>query len=541
MNERDMNNINRSTDSKLKEANVYSYARWSSDGQSDGDSGRRQDERARQWCASHGLKLTGGEQDAGVSAWKGKNRSEGSGLSRLLKIVKPGDYLLVEDNDRLSRQDWLTAMNFLSEIVGKGVTVVTLDNGNEIDAESFRRNPGCFLPAIMRAHLGNDENEKKSERIKASWQARKDRIAKGQAANFNLPNWLRWDKETDRPVLAEENAKVIRLMFTWALEGLGCQTIARRLHREGYKLVVKGKRCERILTISAPYVWRTLRNKLTIGHGIYVQPAPPGVYPAVVDERTFYAVQQRLEVNKHQTTCRVTSTSSLFTGIAYCSKCGGTLCRFTQCRKSKRYHYLVCSETVHKHGRCGMTGIRYDAIEKSFIHLLMETDFVRKKLSEQQPAAPTLCDSLAGQLADAERQAGKLMSLIKSDPDPSPMVYQSMKSEEAKAKELREQIEVEQRRLKAEAPSLALENYDDFCSRFSGRMEQADYRQMIKAQLRGFVLRIVVNLGENRYTVWLNGAKQPIEVYILKNDWVLSPSPAWAMGRQVAEGSNVIG
>jgi len=534
--------MNRSIDCNPKSQKVYSYARWSSDGQGDGDSNRRQHELAKQWCARRGLALTDTEQDAGVSAWKGKNRSEGSGLSRLLKVLKSGDYLLVEDMDRLSREDWLTAMDFVRDIVKTGATLVTLNNGNEIDAERFRRDPGCFLPALMRAHLGNDENEKKSLRIKASWDARKAGIAKGQAANFNLPNWLRWDKETDRPVLAEENAKVIRLMFTWALEGLGCQTIARRLHREGYKLVVKGKRCERILTISAPYVWRTLRNKLTMGHGIYVQPPPPGVYPAVVDEQTFYAVQQRLEVNKHQTTCRVTSTSSLFTGIAYCSKCGGTLCRFTQCRKSKRYHYLVCSETVHKHGRCGMTGIRYDAIEKSFIHLLMETDFVRNKLSEQQqPAAPTLCDSLAGQLADAERQAGKLMSLIKSDPDPSPMVYQSMKSEEAKAKELRKQIEVEQRRLKAEAPSLALENYDDFCSRFKGRMEQADYRQMIKAQLRGFVLRIEVILGENRYAVWLNGVTQPIEVCILKNDWVLSPSPAWVLGRQIADGGNVIG
>ena len=289
MNERDEECMKETKDCNLKSARVYSYARWSSDSQGDGDSSRRQDERAKQWCASRGLGLAGGEQDAGVSAWKGKNRHEGSGLSRLLKMVKSGDYLLVEDNDRLSRQDWLTAMIFLSEIVAKGVTVVTLANGNEIDAARFRRDPGCFLPAILRAHLGNDENEKKSERIKASWQARKDKIAKGQAANLRLPCWLRWDKDADCPVLVEENAKVIRKMFEWALAGLGCQTIARRLHREGYKLVNKGKRRERALTLSAPYVWRTLRNKLVIGCGIYVEPSVPGVFPPVVDENTFYA------------------------------------------------------------------------------------------------------------------------------------------------------------------------------------------------------------------------------------------------------------
>ena len=533
--------MNRSIDCNQKDANVYSYARWSSDGQGDGDSSRRQDDRAKQWCASRGLKLTGGEQDAGVSAWKGKNRLEGSGLSRLLKIVKPGDYLLVEDNDRLSRQDWLTAMNFLAEIVAKGVTVVTLDNGNQIDAERFRRDPGCFLPAIMRAHLGNDENEKKSERIKASWQARKAKIANGQAANFNLPCWLRWDKESDRPVLVENNAHVIRQMFQWALDGLGCQTIARRLHREGCNLVVKGKRRVRTLTISGPFVWRTLRNKLTIGHGIYVQPSPPGVYPAVVDEKTFYAVQQRLEANKHQTAPRATSTSSLFTGIAFCSKCGGTLCRFTQSRKTKSYQYLVCSETVHKHGECGMTSIRYDAIEMSFLHLLNQTDFVRKMLNEQQPAAPMLIDSLAGQLAEAERQVGKLMSLIKSDPNPSPVVYQSIKTEEAKAAELRQKIEAEQGRLAAEVPAMALGNYEEFCQHFCGQMERAEYRRAVKAMLPSFVSRIVVNLGENRYSVWLKGVAQPIDVYISKHrDWIFSPAPSWVLGRPIAEGANII-
>ena len=124
--------MNRSKDSKLKDANVFSYARWSSDGQSDGDSSRRQDETARQWCVRQGLELTSSEQDAGVSAWKGKNRREGSGLSRLLKVLKPGDYLLVEDIDRLSREDWLTAMDFVRDIVATGATLVTLNNGNPL-------------------------------------------------------------------------------------------------------------------------------------------------------------------------------------------------------------------------------------------------------------------------------------------------------------------------------------------------------------------------------------------------------------------------
>lgn len=162
-NTKEIDNCNR------KSVNVYSYARWSSDQQTEGDSLRRQEQAAKDWCARRGLTLTKGAIDSGVSAKAGKNRAAGTGLDRLLKLVKPGDYLLVEDNDRLSRQDWLSAMNFLGDVVAKGVTVVTLSNGNTIDAERFREDPGCFLPAILRAHLGHDENTKKSERIAASW------------------------------------------------------------------------------------------------------------------------------------------------------------------------------------------------------------------------------------------------------------------------------------------------------------------------------------------------------------------------------------
>jgi len=232
-----------------KSANVYSYARWSSDAEGEGDSLRRQSQMAEAWCQRRCLTLTCFNKDEAVSAWNDRNQREGSGLSRLLKRVQPGDHLLAEDNDRLSRQDWLTACNFLSDRVKRGVVVVTLANGDEIDKQRFERDPGCFLPVVLRSHLGHDVNEKKSERIKASWEARRQRMRDGKAANLHLPCWLAWDADIEKAVLVENNARVIRKMFALALEGLGCQTIARRLHAEGENLAVGGKRRERMLTM----------------------------------------------------------------------------------------------------------------------------------------------------------------------------------------------------------------------------------------------------------------------------------------------------
>jgi DNA invertase Pin-like site-specific DNA recombinase len=508
------------------EVRAYSYARWSSDGQADGDSDRRQTQMAEDWCSRRGLRLAGMEKDEGVSAWKGKNRSEGSGLSRLLKLVRPGDYLLVEDNDRLSRQDWLTAMNFLAEIVGKGVTVVTLTNGNEINEERFKKDPGVFLPAILRAHLGHDENTKKSVRIKASWQARKRKLAEGQAARMFLPCWLRWEKDTEKPVLVECNASVVRRMFDLALKGMGCQTIARRLIAEGCEFVLNSKHGRRSLSPTANYVWRTLRNKMVIGFATCIQPQQAGVFPAVVDENTFYAVQTLAASNRNQTVKRAHSTSSLFTFIARCSKCGGSLCRFTQSRHGKRYEYLVCSDSLHKHGRCGVAGVRYERLERSFVALMADTGLVRRAMATHETAQASPVDSLIGQLADVEAQIGKYLELIEGDPIPSRTLYAALKAAEAKGDYLRKRIDDE--RAAAAAKTATIESYEQLHAELAEKISEPDYREEFKALLRTLVDRVVVDIKQASYEVRFKHSAMPLFVKLGPRDsWFFAPDPDW--------------
>lgn len=509
---------------KQKKVNVFLYERWSSEAQGEGDSDRRQSQLAENWCARRGLRLTGLEKDDGVSAWKGKNRNEGSGLSRLLKLVRPGDYLLVEDNDRLSRQDWLTAMNFLNEIVEKGVTIVTLSNGNEIDAERFRKDAGCFLPALLRAHLGHDENEKKSERIQAAWEARKLAMQKGEAVRMHVPCWLSFDRK-GKPVLVESNARVIRLMFEWAAEGLGCQTIARKLHREGHKLVVEGKRRERELAIGTSYVWRTLRNKMAIGVNTYVTPSQPHVFPAVIDDQTFYAVQAKIEGNRHRTAPRAHNQANLFTGLARCSQCGGTLCKFTQCRGGRSYRYLVCSDTLHKHGRCGLASFRYDLFEQSFGALLAQSGLMQKLLEGEKKTSRV--DELVGKIASVDREIGKIVGMIRGDKTPARSLANLLKELEAERDQLTEALEVERAAaLASPTPDLAYDELKVIFAELDGTG-----RQRAKALIGDLVEKIVVRLGEDRYEVHFRGCAMPVDVTVIKRPlgWMFSPSPGWVV------------
>ena len=518
-----MENTQETDNCNRKKVNVYSYFRWSSDGQSDGDSERRQTQMAKSWCARRGLSLTGWEKDDGVSAWTGKNRIEGSGLSRLLRRLRPGDYLLIEDLDRLSRQDWRTAINFVAEIVDKGVTLVTLNNGNEITAERFAHDPGCFLPAVLRAFLGNDENQKKSERIKASWEARKQGMRNGKAANLHLPCWLAWDDDVDKPVLVENNAAVIRKFFELSLQGMGCQTVARKLHKDGDRLVVKGKRRERVLTVGTSYIWRTLRNKMCIGYGTYVEPPQPNVYPRVVSDSMFYSVQARLEANHHQTAPRASSDVNLFTGLARCSKCGGPLSKFSQCKK-KTYPYLVCSDSVHRHGQCGVRSIRYDQVEQTFLSLLAHTPLVRSILNGR-PEEPSVLDTLKGKLADARASSEKFFRLIDRDPNPSKRLSDALKAAEAKEAELHAQIEAETAKARTATP--AAQVYDG-CLDLLGRGLKPEDRGRLRLALCDFVDKIVVRLEEKNYDVYFHGCKLPITVHpISPHDWTFDPAPTW--------------
>jgi DNA invertase Pin-like site-specific DNA recombinase len=108
---------------------AYSYVRFSTPEQMRGDSFRRQVQAAERYALANGLmmdtKFT--FHDLGVSAFRGRNRVDGM-LGEFLSYVRSGDipkgaYLLVENLDRVSRENAWDAMHTLQNIAREGVTV----------------------------------------------------------------------------------------------------------------------------------------------------------------------------------------------------------------------------------------------------------------------------------------------------------------------------------------------------------------------------------------------------------------------------------
>src|SRR5262245_66010488 len=114
---------------------AYSYIRFSTAEQLKGDSLRRQTEAAAAWCERHGVTLDESTtlHDLGKSAFLGKHREnpDRHALAAFLKLaeggrIPTGSYLLIENLDRLSREEEVPACHLLTSILMKGIKVVQM-------------------------------------------------------------------------------------------------------------------------------------------------------------------------------------------------------------------------------------------------------------------------------------------------------------------------------------------------------------------------------------------------------------------------------
>ncbi|EBK0477677.1 recombinase family protein [Salmonella enterica] len=150
---------------------LYSYIRFSSMRQSEGSSYERQIAMARRVAEEHGLELVNDYQDLGVSAFKGANSRTGA-LSRFLdeigRSIPVGSWLFIENLDRLSRADIVTAQELFLSIIRRGITIVTGMDNKIYSLETVNANPLDLLISIMMFTRGNEESQTKRNRTNAS-------------------------------------------------------------------------------------------------------------------------------------------------------------------------------------------------------------------------------------------------------------------------------------------------------------------------------------------------------------------------------------
>lgn len=227
--------MDRQTDNAPKGAppRAYSYVRMSSAEQLKGDSLRRQTEQAAKYAKANGLVLDDERlHDLGKSAFSGEHRSVGV-LGTFLKRIEdgeipPGSYLLVESLDRLSREAIVPALSQLQAIVGKGITVVTLFDGQKY---KDLNDPMQMLLSIFMMSRAHEESKTKSQRVGQAWQNKRN-TASTRRLTRTCPQWLRPQAGDAGFEPIPERVEIVQRIFNESAGGLGAYTIARRLNRD---------------------------------------------------------------------------------------------------------------------------------------------------------------------------------------------------------------------------------------------------------------------------------------------------------------------
>jgi hypothetical protein len=112
---------------------AYSYLRFSTKKQERGDSIRRQIEARDLWLKRHPLVTLapdGAYEELGTSSFRGKHRlDDKTALKQFINAVesgrvKPGAFLIVESFDRLTREEFGGAAEFVLGLVNRGIRIV---------------------------------------------------------------------------------------------------------------------------------------------------------------------------------------------------------------------------------------------------------------------------------------------------------------------------------------------------------------------------------------------------------------------------------
>jgi DNA invertase Pin-like site-specific DNA recombinase len=448
--------------------NCYSYTRFSSSAQADGDSARRQIEKTLEFCQRHNLELNETRyEDLGVSGWTGENIEKGA-LGDFIAAVKAGKIpkgsaLIVENWDRFSRLKPMDAYTKLGEIIKAGVDVVTLEDGKFHTAENYNEFT-TLITSLVIMERANEESARKSRLISAACeQKRKQAIAGKGILNGNCPPWLKVNADKTGFEVRPERVAIVHRIIKLIKEGKGKREISRMFDAEkvptwgsdkNYKNKNWAKRwrdnylLEVVKSRALVGELKLQRRKRDTGEVIV------GYYPAIIDEATWQSIQPKKI--KTFNAGPQSDANNLFSGLLYDGYNPDFRMKFFMQDKAKGYIYLSSDyatvdplylerrQAINRGEKTGprpLSGetIRYNEFEAHFLRHFSEIDLFQA-LPERTPAESSRIGLLENDQKDNDKALANLVKALESG-EPSAVVMEQINKREATARRLAKELE----------------------------------------------------------------------------------------------------
>lgn len=435
---------------------AYSYIRFSTPQQAEGDSLRRQLDISEKYAAKHNLEIDDSLRitDLGKSAYTGKHLSEGA-LGAFLKLVEAGkveagSFLLVESLDRLSRAAVPKALRLFLTLLEHGIQIVTLADERRYSEESASKDMTEMIISIAIMSRAHEESLRKAERVAAAWDEKRRNIAEEKLTGL-CPRWMRLSKDRKSYELIPERAEVVREIFALTLQGLGRIAVAKRLNDRKEPVWNKSRRLKD--GWHHTYIAKIIYNPAVIGRHqphkldkngkrIPVGEEIADYFPAVVDEASYYTLQGRYQPRgRYGTTQRV---NNLFTNLIFDGKTGDPV-RYvcaTDKRRSKPWRALM-SDARRFTPKSKVVGWSYPHFEAAFLKFITELDWKQvvdqdqnTLLQEKQREATVL----RGRVEETEGRLEKFAEAIASSEEKPAFLIKKIAETEALQKALESQL-----------------------------------------------------------------------------------------------------
>ena len=336
---------------------------------------RAQREACRAYCEREGLIVLEEKEDneSGLD-------TERKGYQRLLALGGV-DAVVVYHFDRFSR-DPAAAIFAIRNLERAGVSIRSATSDTD---DPFVR--GLYFL------LAEQESRRTSQRVQSALRslAKQGKWIGGPPFGYDLVKALDGSGMTLQP---NADASWIRRIFSLcANENLSIRGLTLQLTSEG--MIVEGHRPRRT------HIYSILRNTAYVGKvqafkhsggyfsGRRSRPESEwviadGLHPALVDQATFDAAQDKLKSRRFNTGNSRRSDGYLLTGLIRCGRCGGRMHAHRRDSHSHSYVYYRCYNAVEK-GTCDSpyaSGMKLHAEVKQALRSLPITPEARERAAE---------------------------------------------------------------------------------------------------------------------------------------------------------------
>ena len=273
------------------------------------------------------------------------------------------------------------------------------------------------------------------------------------------------DKETKKYVINEEEAMIIRYIFSSYADGIGYNRIVRYLNANGYRSkrgrpfgknsihdLLKNIRYTGVYTFNMRQIKDSVGKRNNRPKPREEQIIIEGGMPAIIDKETFDRVQMLMSNGRQRGGQNRAHVVYLLSGILRCGECGATMCgNKSRDRHGNITYYYVCSSKDYKKF-CENKSIRKEVIEEFVLTQLLE-DLFKKKSVEQlrknllqyqkrrQKSISNDSNILKSEHEEIDQKIEKIVRLVSESGVTIDTVSQEIKVLEEKRKKIEGQID----------------------------------------------------------------------------------------------------